>query len=176
MGLRSPGLLFSVLLLVLWSGCSTTTHGVVDSPATADWIKQNHGRTCSITFKKRLHTRPIKGTLWAPTPTSLSPETQILLVAGGDEHEIPLGMVHTMEVVNGPRGVPDGALIGAGAGALLGAVMGYAAARDYHGEGAPSESVRLEAAGVAAAIFSLFGSMLGAGIGGGVGHRDIVAF
>lgn len=55
-------------------------------------------------------------------------------------------------------------------------VMGYAAARGLHGEGAPSESGKIEVAGVVAAIFSLFGSILGAGIGGGVGHRDIVVF
>jgi hypothetical protein len=179
MGLRSPGLMLSAVLLILWSGCSTTTHGVAGSQATADWIKQNQSRVCSITFKQGLHTKPIKGRLWMPDPTSppsLSPETRILLVSGGDEQEISLGMVRTMEVVNGPRGVPDGALIGAGIGALTGAAVGYSAARAVHGEGAPTEGGQVMVAGIVSLIFSMFGSMFGAAVGGGVGHRDILVF
>jgi hypothetical protein len=167
------------VFLILWGGCSPTTRGVVGSQATADWIKQDQARVCSITFKKRLHAKPIKGGLWMPAPSSppsLLPETRILLASGGDEQEIPLEMVRTMEVVNGPRGVPDGALIGAGIGALAGATLGYTGARGYSSEGAPSESGKVELAGIMAVVFSLFGSILGAGIGGGVVHRNILAF
>lgn len=121
----------------------------------------------------------MKGVLWAPSPTaapSLSQETRILLISDGDEHEIPLEMVRTMEVVHGPRGIPDGALIGAGVGALVGAAAGYSLVRDQRGEGAVTAEGKVAAAGIMAAIVSLFGSMLGAAVGGGVGHRDILAF
>ena len=169
----SRRLLLTVSIITL-GACSTTTHGVVGSQVTADWIEEQKSRPCTITFKEALQAMPVEGSLGTPTPTvprSRSPETRILLVSGTDKQEIPLAMVSTVTVVSPPQGLRDGALIGAAVGILAGlgsSMIQLASKGDMAGKGGEVLSTTVGT--------TLIGALIGVLIGGGAGHRNILAF
>jgi hypothetical protein len=168
----------AVIGVLAMFGCSTTSHGVIGTDDTANWLHRNETRSCTVTLKKKLHVQPIEGGLAAQSsegPPTPSPENQLRLISGDQLSSIALEKVRRIEVVDHARGALDGVLIGAGVGALLGAGTGLV----LGGEEVKGEAVwssRSLACEVMAGILGLFGAISGAAVGGGVGHRNILVF
>ncbi len=173
MWLRSPGLVL-LTVFIAWSGCSTTTHGVVGSRVTADWLNQNKSSPCSVTFKEGIETKPIKGVLATPPTTSRpspSPATRVVVVSGNEKQEVLLGTVDRLTAVHPVAGLGDGICIGAAVGILLG--LGSQLARFSGGESTDGKGGQVLSATVGTTVI---GALIGMLVGGSAGHRNILVF
>ena len=163
------------------AGCATTTLGPIDTPVTNAWLTEHDHDNAVVAFRDRPWDASLRGQLTreplAFPPTEL-PFTQMRLAASSDERAIPLALVREVKVVKRGRGALEGALLGAGAGALSGATFvllssnfGRSGCNEDQGC-STSQEARWVTGG--SLLSAAVGSAVGALVGAIIGHRDIL--
>ena len=170
--------LLLVLMALANARCATTTHASVGSPAAVAWLSQHESDRATVTFRDRPEWMPLEGNLSFDSDTSPPQRlltTQFRLDHSGEDRVISFESVRDVEVVRHGRGILDGALVGAGAGLLVGVSLGLSMFRSC-GEMNCDAAFHLRVDASMGAGFSGLGAVVGALAGAAIGHRDILTF